>query len=832
MTDWNPNDPQAVGIEYLAELQRSWTIGSTGGAENGVGQRFRSSVSETIDHLSVFATAVTGSGYMLAELLVDGDEDLSDIAIDAVAPTVATNVVNLQNQAGSTTPANLIASIDETGDPPNAADFISYLVSGAAQSIDLQFSGAAIAAATTGRRVLGVAIGIQNVANSPADFSDHCVLRVVSNVDGAQHIVLDRALATGVENWVLLGELWRSEVDTTVEPAPWNETNLAEFASGGGDLVFRIASVEPLRISRVRMVIVTADENRAAVAVLRQSDWEYDLPASTADGLVGRWAAPVPVREPDGAGGNWSKATATTYRAIYRRAILGDGANNLAVTVPVIGRYDGEVPPPGTFLDAPIVTEPTTVTGPATAATPGTLAVAPDGARDPLGGAVEPVGIIGVRLYTNSGADDSVDGQPYAQLIAYPINTTDGAEYQLVTSGAGGDYTAVRVPVGFASTAGPDGDLTVQIRDATGVTTLATGTLTAAEYRTLPAFSAPNALHEVIIDVAVTLAPATQYRVRFSSSASEDDGWLIGVLTVHGAIPAGDSTNEGAATYGGETDYFSGGVPGDPEDDAVVLLGLGIDGPTNLSVEGAAQSFAYADPCGIEEVPYAHLEWDASSAGADFARYRVQRRDSIDDQWADVAYLTSESIAELSDVEARLGMESEWRLRSEGPDGQTSLWTDIEALTLATVGCGYTFTAMALPLQSVGYVDVYDQAAERGYDFPDADEALVRTFAGRDEFVVFRPLERRSVRFTRRLLTKSFRGTFAGLVGPAAFDALRELCRSAVPPYICVRDESGNRWFAAVLVRDGSVLQPSDTNRCSVEVIPTSSSPVAPTIEG
>jgi hypothetical protein len=158
---WNPNDPEAVGVEFLAELTRSWTVGSTRAAATAVSQQWRSTAAEASPDLSLFATAATGTGYLIAEIMDEATEDgiLSDIQIDEIAPVTATNVINFQNQAGSTTPANLIASIDETGDPPNTADYIQRVVPGL-QNIDLSFDGAAIAAATTGRRVLGVAIGI------------------------------------------------------------------------------------------------------------------------------------------------------------------------------------------------------------------------------------------------------------------------------------------------------------------------------------------------------------------------------------------------------------------------------------------------------------------------------------------------------------------------------------------------------------------------------------------------------------------------------------------------------------------------------------------------
>lgn len=830
VTPWNPNDPEAVGPEFLPELTRSWTVGSTGGANAGITQRFRSTATEADPEVSVFASAVTGSGYLMAEVVADGNEDWPGLLVSKIQPATAVAAGNFRNQAGSSTLANLIASIDETTDPSAISDYIEPTVRGVRQYIDLQFSAAQITAACAGKRVLGVSLGVRTRPTSAGDLSDLYWCRIIDLATGDVVRRMDKSVPANTEAWWNLGEL--ATVDSDPDAAlPYDETQLLELATGGG-LAIRLgcSGGDGVKIGRVRLAVACANEERLGVAVLNHGSW--DLSDDIVGNGNGNWSTPVDLDVPDSSGDGWAKTAATTYRMIYRRAFTGDLANSLNVTLPLLSRHDSATPPVGTYLDDPLLLVARTVVGPNTASVMTDIATIPRIGRTPTGAAVQPVGVLPVRFLV--GGVDSVDGQPYARLAIAAVDAVSGPVRQYVTTGAGGDYSALRLVLGVGSNT-PTADLTVDVQNAAGTVTLGTGSISAAAYAAGPNYLGAGVMLETIVEVEATLAAATQYRIVVSSATGEDAPWAVGVMTSRGGEGVDALTADwpdGASTYNGDADYaFSNPyVSTIAGDDLAAYLSLALEGPADLTATADSVAFDNAEPCGIDAVPFALLEWTGSGAGAEFARYRLQRRDDVNGEWSDVAYLTAEALVTFSDVEARLAVESEWRLRTEGTTGAVSLWTDVAALTLAAAGCGYTFSTNWLPLDAVGYVDVYDSIAERGYEFGDAAEVQVRTFAGRDEYVMFRPTERRSARFQRRLMVRSFRGPTAGIIGPAAFDALRDLTRATVP-YIAVRDERGNRWLAGVIVPSGTVRQPGDHHRAIVDVVPVATIPAAPTIE-
>lgn len=833
---WNPTDPTVVGPEFIAELTRSWTVGSTGGATSAVSQRFRSTVAEADPDLQVYATAVTGSGFMVAEVMEDDQSPLlTNIALAQVQPDGLTNVINFKTNAGSTVVANLLNAIDDVGDPANGGDYVAPVSTPGGQAMDVRFDVAQLAAAVTGKRILGLSVGIHAQPQDANDKTDQYGVVLIDTVAGEIIANLTRLVSANRENWFAMGEVYQ-HADDHSDNQLWTASKVQELGVGG-DLAIRIFTFgESLRFSRVRLVIATADENRVATALFSQREWS--LTATERGSEPGVWSDPVPLMEPDGTSG-WNKADDTTYRVWYRRAYTGDLVNTLNVTLPVLSRHDSADLPAATYLDAPLLLGASAVSGPSAASYRGTQAVAPgvsaSALRTPVGAAWEPRGLIPVRLLV--GGADSVDGQPYTRVMPLQLAGTTDPVVQLVSTGAGGTYTGLRLAAGLASNVDPSDVLTVLVKNAAGTVTLGTGTMSASAFKARANYLTPGLMVEAVVELEVTLAAATQYQVVVQSSTGADRAWLVGVYTSRGGGGQEADWPDGAAGYGGDTDYASGHasisfpVLGDDLDGHLLLA---LTGPTDLTATAQLLDFNQAEPGGVDGIPYARLDWVKSSVGADFARYRLQRRDSVDADWVDVAYFVDERVRDFLDVETRLQVPNTWRLRVEGLDGQVSLWLDADqAVTLESTGCGYTFSSNWVPLQSVAYADSHSGDAVRDYGFPDAGEAQVRRFAGRDDFVVFRPTEKRSVRFQRRLLVRAFNGG-DGIVGPAAFDQLRDLSRGDLGPipYLAVRDEEGNRWYAAVLVGEGTVQQPGEHHRAAVEVIPVARVPVAPTVEG
>lgn len=221
-----------------------------------------------------------------------------------------------------------------------------------------------------------------------------------------------------------------------------------------------------------------------------------------------------------------------------------------------------------------------------------------------------------------------------------------------------------------------------------------------------------------------------------------------------------------------------------------------------------------------------HLTWTQSDGS--FAAYQIQRMDPYT-PWRSIARITDQDVGQFYDWEGRLGVPSTYRLRTVTDIGIASSWSDELVVTACAPECGYTFTSNEAPELNVGYTDMYPGASERTYTFPEAAFPTERAFYGRDYVVRFRPLERGGTRFTRRLLTSGFSSPVRP--GPEAFTALRDLAWASLS-YVCVRDESGNRWFAGIDVPDGLIHQPGHFSFATVNVVQVTDRPSLPNAIG
>lgn len=234
---------------------------------------------------------------------------------------------------------------------------------------------------------------------------------------------------------------------------------------------------------------------------------------------------------------------------------------------------------------------------------------------------------------------------------------------------------------------------------------------------------------------------------------------------------------------------------------------------------------AVTDPDVQIEVGGIRVQW--SPLLGSFSRYEIQRQDEWT-AWRDIAHITDHTVGSFYDYECRLGVESDYRVRLITEAGLHSSWSPSVSAVACANGCGYTLTSNEAPELGVGFMDAYGTGgAERGYTFLSAGEVVERTFYLRDFQVQFRPLEDRGVKFTRAL------GTVGTVVpdrpGPvSAAGAVRAIC-DASTSYVCVRDESGNRWFAGVQVPDAKTTNnlPATATIVVTEVTDVPSTPDA-----
>lgn len=219
------------------------------------------------------------------------------------------------------------------------------------------------------------------------------------------------------------------------------------------------------------------------------------------------------------------------------------------------------------------------------------------------------------------------------------------------------------------------------------------------------------------------------------------------------------------------------------------------------------------DPCCIPtEIFYNEVTWSPLSlAASGFGYYELQRMDELT-EWATIMKASDLTLGTFNDYEARVGMASDYRIRAVNVYEFAGSWSSTASETIEDPGveieCGtgghlLIFTSNSAQSGSVNlaHSTVWETTVNEDFDFPEAGDVILQKMYGKDFVTAFRPLERGGERFTRTLLVQA-----AAISAPTLgdFRALRDMAWDTVP-YVCVRDEDGNRWFATVLVPSGRV---------------------------
>lgn len=798
MGRWNPHDPQVIGPEFFGTLRRFRYPTRTA----HLVQRFHASSSETIANVrAVVNRSIDGPRPYLLEIVPAAGGLTWDTAADAVDqsrynPNAVANLSGtIRNELGFL-PGNA-ASIDD-GDTPNFDDWIGIGTDG---RIDLEFASAAYPAGGSGanRRIAAVAFLIStpwgtNGTNPGSDAARRAVCSIVSGgttYGTITHVIPpNNGFEVAGRQWWTWGEM------NPVTGLPWTAAQVASFDAGTYRLRIarRDADDGQLRISHVQMVVVYETDDR----IVAHGVYNYTQ-GKHVGATFGQWIQDVPLTQPDGTA-NWSKVSGTNYRLVIREADQGDlspvSPPNAAgfATLEAVPPFD----PPADYLADDTLTVQSSNEAAALQWAPPLPIYVPTASKRLL--VAQAVTTFALRT---TGPATSADSQPYYDVTAIEVHATSGSTQGELRTSVSDDYRAVRVVAGHAGTP-PTAELTIGVRRRSDNALIGTCRVPASDavLWTLATgqLATPAAVVEADADAAIPLVSGTQYALDFSSNTDETAPWLIALLVT--------DNNYEIAGYGGQTDTADpvNGASGSNSDFAAVM-DRAIDAPNGFAVSVGAYSLPDVQPDGVAltGVPYALVEWNATSLAANFLRYEIQRLGADGATWQTIAEITDESVESFYDSEGRLGVEESYRMRVVRADENASFWTDTETGTAPAAGCGYTFSTNEQPELAVAYPDVYGTgSSERKYDYPDAGEVQFRAMHGRDYQVAFRPLAQRGVTFERRLLVAGLEAT-SGTVGPPAAEALRAIANATLS-YVCVRDQDGNRFFAAVQVKDLTAL--------------------------
>lgn len=186
----------------------------------------------------------------------------------------------------------------------------------------------------------------------------------------------------------------------------------------------------------------------------------------------------------------------------------------------------------------------------------------------------------------------------------------------------------------------------------------------------------------------------------------------------------------------------------------------------------------------------------------------LQRSDTVDAEWKTIMLSSGPCVDRFDDYEARVGVVSSYRIRTLNALDFAGPWVTGSATVpspgVTTAGSANSvliFTSNEQPSSNLAYVMQFEGQPVETFSFPEADTVSLQRLFGRDFFLAVRPLERGGERFSRVLLVNQAAIPVPSL---ANFRGLRDLAWADLS-YVCVRDELGNRWFATVIVPDGSV---------------------------
>jgi hypothetical protein len=319
-----------------------------------------------------------------------------------------------------------------------------------------------------------------------------------------------------------------------------------------------------------------------------------------------------------------------------------------------------------------------------------------------------------------------------------------------------------------------------------------------------------------------------------------DSSWT---MPYDSATPA----ETGIATYGNED--AQGGVEGDLPSTADVDVSFmwGAVGTAfeSFTATEQIQALEVVDPacpvptaCIPDGLYYIHLEWVPFLFGHTFVGlgyWEVQRQDDTmdPDEWEIIAEPIHPLVQEFDDYEARVGVETRYRIRYVHKVGMYGEWDESNTVTLTApgvTGAGdargvLIFTSNVDPGRNLAYVQVWEGAAAEEFDFVEAATRDLQRMYGRDYQVAFRPIERGGVQFSRNMLVNA--ATIPVETLSAGFVSLRDLAWADLP-YVCVRSEKGDRWLSNVNVPGGTIRNKRRLYVAEVQITEIAGEPFAP----
>lgn len=257
--------------------------------------------------------------------------------------------------------------------------------------------------------------------------------------------------------------------------------------------------------------------------------------------------------------------------------------------------------------------------------------------------------------------------------------------------------------------------------------------------------------------------------------------------------------------------------------DASIIFAQDLPAVTGLQATLSSQAISgIGQKCDLDpafiptDLDFIRITWSPTSGAvpaSGFGYYELQRMDELTD-WQTIAKLTSPLASGFNDYEARIGIQTDYRIRALDVYLFYNSWSSTVSVTIPSPGVTgtsitsedhvlvFTSNASQTGAYNLAYCMAWSSTPSEDFVFPEASFTQLQAMYNRDFFTAFRPLERGGEQFARQILVQ------AAAISPetlADFTSLRDMAWASVP-YVCVRDEDGNRWLATIAVPSGRVL--------------------------
>lgn len=407
--------------------------------------------------------------------------------------------------------------------------------------------------------------------------------------------------------------------------------------------------------------------------------------------------------------------------------------------------------------------------------------------------------VLTTALHDYAAADGPIAeySQPYAERVARVIDSTRNGRQELTLPAE--TYLVIRFLVA-GQVAEPDGEVTLRLRRTSDDVQVGGDVIFDAS--DLQAIIPPGGATASKTTPQVLVLPipspaansAAQHYVEITADSTVGSGFVFYVFDTMGV--SGDSIAADTITFAGGVDGWTDTETGELLRRTAMLV---------LQTQPAPPTGVAAALAGTHVV----VQWDPTSVGADHDATELWR--NWGNGWEQIADLRDEAETSYSDFESPRGVPTIYRVRTRRLDGSVSDFS-AETGAVATPGaetCGqptWRFVSNEIDAsfhfaaQNLEDADEWRRAAND-------DEPVVLEFDGRDGAVAFRsiedPLDEADLVATmwwHENLVQDSPLQAPPAPGRAAFDALVALSRASIS-YVCILDDEGRRWFAAITVR-------------------------------